>query len=294
MTSDEALHQLAESTAAAAKGVLDLCVGDSESVSYGSAGIVSAGSSPTDGLVVPAVISSVSYVDGVRGGNVFSISPLGARRLAARMMGAELPDDAETEPSELDVSALSEAMNQMMAGAAGATSAVLEQEVQIGAPQTLIIRSSGEAHDLLDQSAMAITTPFTVFGEPARLIQLVPNAFIVKMTKALAELAAETVTDDLAVGEESVPSELLNDVEVRLSAELGRFTMGVARAVSMSPGSVVELEAAADDPVELFVNGLPYGQAQLVVTEDGSWGVRLGRIYAREAPPTLGSAMEGR
>ncbi|MFN8224910.1 MAG: FliM/FliN family flagellar motor switch protein [Gaiellales bacterium] len=294
MTSDEALHQLAESTAVAAKGVLDMCVGDSTSVEYGTAGIVTSGASPVDGLVVPAVITSVSYVDGVRGGNVFSITLLGARRLAARMMGADLPDDADTEPSELDVSAVSEAMNQMMAGAAGATSVVLEQEVEIGAPQTLIIRSSNEATDLLDQSAMAITTPFTIFGEPARLIQLVPNAFVVKMTKALAELAAETVDETATELDELVPSDVLQDVKVRLSAELGRFTMAVARAVSMSPGSVVELDRGADEPVELYVNGLPFGQAALVVTEDGSWGVRVGRIYARESLPAIGSVTEGR
>ena len=281
MTREEALQKLAESTAAAAKGVLDLCVGDSGAVECGEASVVPNGRSATDELATPAVLTSVAYVDGVRGGNLFSITPLGARRLAATMRGADLPEDAGTEPTELDVSAVSEAMNQMMTAAASATSSVLEQTVEIGAPQTLLISTVAEASDLLDKSAIAITTPFTVLGEPARLIQFVPNAFVVRMTKALADLAAEAA--DSQPAEEIVPGEILQDVKVRLSAELGCFTMAVARAVSMSPGSVVELDAGADDPVDLFVNGLPFGEAQLVVAEDGSWGVRLERIFALES-----------
>jgi flagellar motor switch protein FliN/FliY len=280
MTREEALQKLAESTTAAARGVLELCAGDDYSIECGDPVVVPSGRSATDGLVAPAVLTSVSYVDGVRGGNLFSITPLGARRLAAKMRGADLPEDVETEPTELDVSAVSEAMNQMMAAAAAATSAALEQDVEIGAPQTVVIRAATEASDLIDTSAIAITTPFTVLGQPARLIQLVPNAFVVRTTKALTDLAAEVGGDHPA--EEIVPGEILQDVEVRLTAELGRFTMAVARAVSMSPGSVVELDAAADEPVDLFVNGLPFGEAQLVVAEDGSWGVRLERIYALE------------
>lgn len=281
MTSDEAVAKLAESTAEAATSALALCAGDDAGIEVGAAVVVPNGASATDELVVPAVVTSVSYVDGVRGGNLFVISSLGARRLAASMRGAELPDDAGGEPTELDISAVSEAMSQMMTGAASATSAVLEQEVRVGPPQTLPIQTAAEAAELIDRSAIAITTPFTVFGEPARLIQLVPNAFVVRMTNALAGLAAEAELGQAP--DEIVPGEMLQEVEVRLSAELGRFTMGVARAVSMSPGSVVELEAAADEPVDLFVNGLPFGEAQLVITEDGSWGVRLERIYALEA-----------
>lgn len=280
MTSDEAVAKLAETTADAARSALSLCAGDAAGVEVGAAVVVPNGASATDGLVVPAVATSVSYVDGVRGGNLFVISSLGARRLAAGMRGAELPDDADGEPSELDISAVSEAMSQMMNGAAAATSAVLEQDVQVGPPQTLPVTGASEVAELLDRSAIAITTPFTVFGEPARLIQLVPNAFVVRMTNALAGLAAEAELGQAP--DEIVPGEVLQEVKVRLSAELGKFTMGVARAVSMSPGSVVELDAAADEPVDLFVNGLPFGQAQLVITEDGSWGVRLERIYALE------------
>ena len=53
------------------------------------------------------------------------------------MMGAE-PDatDGAAELTELELSAVAEAMNQMMASAAGATTTVLGTEVEIGAPET--------------------------------------------------------------------------------------------------------------------------------------------------------------
>ena len=59
----------------------------------------------------------------------------GARRLAAAMMGAD-PNAVEAggELSELEFSAVGEAMNQMMSAAAMATSTVLDEEVEIAPP----------------------------------------------------------------------------------------------------------------------------------------------------------------
>ena len=59
------------------------------------------------------------------------------------MMGME-PDEAAgaAELSELELSAVAEAMNQMMASAAGATTAVLGTEVEIGVPETRTFTSA--------------------------------------------------------------------------------------------------------------------------------------------------------
>ena len=63
-----------------------------------------------NGLRVPAVAMSVSYVDGVTGGNVFVMPLQGARALAAAMMGEEPPEDDATELTELELSAVGEAI----------------------------------------------------------------------------------------------------------------------------------------------------------------------------------------
>src|SRR5919107_4677006 len=106
-------------------------------VTAGEVAEVPADRDPMDGISAPAVATSVSYVDGVTGGNVFVMTVEGARRLAAAMMGMD-PDSVESgqDLDEMELSAVGEAMNQMMASAAGATSAVLGTEVEISPPET--------------------------------------------------------------------------------------------------------------------------------------------------------------
>ena len=134
----------------------------------------------------------VSYVDGVTGGNVFLITLDGARLLAASMMGMEQPEDPDApELSELELSAVSEAMNQMMASAAAATSVVLGTEVEIGTPDTKTFTAADTIGDNYPQTPHAVRVAMSICGEPARLVQLVPNAFVVRMSSALDEISTE-------------------------------------------------------------------------------------------------------
>lgn len=273
MTNEEALIRLASSTAEAVEGVLQMYIGDA--VERGPANVVPDGVSPFDSIVCPAVGTNVAYVDGVRGGNVFVVTALGARRLAALMMGEEPPEGGETELTELEVSAVGEAMNQMMAAAAGATSSVLGQEVDISAPQTRFFPSQETAIEAFELSAYATTTAFIIAGEPARLVQLVPNTFVVRLTKAFANLAAEISDDHVPDPSSIIQPESIRNVPVRVWAELGRFRMGVGQAVSMPPGSVVELDALAEDSLDLVVNGHVLGRGRLLVTAEGEWALRI-------------------
>ena len=81
--------------------------------------VVHADDAPLRSIPVPAVVSNVSYIHGVTGGNIFVMTRLGVQRLAAAMMGMDAAAVEEAEElSELDLSAAGEAMNQMMAAAA--------------------------------------------------------------------------------------------------------------------------------------------------------------------------------
>jgi flagellar motor switch protein FliN/FliY len=274
MTSNEALIRLATSTGAAIEGVLSMLVGDA--FERGEPSVVPEGTAPLHSIAVPAVATNVSYVDGVRGGNVFVVTALGARRLAALMMGEEPPEAGESELTELELSAVGEAMNQMMAAAAAATGTALGQEVEIGAPETHFFPTEAAATDAFDTAPYAVSTTFVVCGEPARFVQLVPQAFVVQITRALADLDAEAMADDADdVGAGTVPGRALTAVPVRVSAELGRFRMGIGRAVGLPAGSVVTLDAPAEDPVALLVNGRLFGRGRLLVGEDGEWAVRV-------------------
>ncbi len=143
MNTDDALVKLGQSTMEAVCGVLEMFAPGQ--VTPGDVAVVTAEKHPLEGVPVPAVATMVSYVDGVTGGNLFVMTVEGARRLAAAMMGMEPEAGDGAELSELELSAVAEAMNQMMASAAGATSAVLGTEVEIGVPETSTFAAADQA-----------------------------------------------------------------------------------------------------------------------------------------------------
>ncbi len=282
MTTEEALITLAESTGEAVAQVLEIV--SSVAVERSHVTIVPGGESPLDSLPVPAVAASVSYINGITGGNIFVMTRLGVRRLAAAMMGVEAMevDDSE-ELSELDLSAAGEAMNQMMSAAAAATAAVLGQPVDISPPETRFFATPAEAEDAYDLTPHVTTVGFTLLGEPCRLVQLVPNAFVVRMKGALDELAAQAAAADRGRPEpgERISAAAVKGVPVRVWAELGRTHMPVGQAVGLATGAVVELDRAPDDPVDLFVNGRLFGTGRLLLVED-EWAVRIESVLPSE------------
>ena len=121
----------------------------------------------------------------------------GARRLAAAMIGGDAPEaETASELSELELSAVAEAMNQMMASAAIATSAVLGTEVEIGAPTTRTFLAPSDSDDVYPITPHAVRAELSVCGRPCSLVQLIPSAFVVRMTRALDELDSEIAVAD--------------------------------------------------------------------------------------------------
>jgi flagellar motor switch protein FliN len=285
MTTDDALVKLGQSTLEAVSGVLEMFAPGE--INPGEVAVVAGDRHPLEGVPVPAVATMVSYVDGVTGGNLFFMAVSGARRLAAAMMGTE-PDDAAgaAELSELELSAVAEAMNQMMASAAGATSAVLGTEVEIGVPETRTFMAADEAIDAYARTPHATRAAVSVCGEPCRLVQLVPNAFVVRMTRALDELSAELPAADLdrrpggAAAGAGTPS--LAGIPVRVWAELGRTQLASAEVVGLPPGAVVELNRQADEPIDLYVNGRRFATGRLVVADGSDWAVRIEHVLAHD------------
>jgi flagellar motor switch protein FliN len=278
MNVEDALLRLGESTSEAVAGVMQMYAGDA--VQPGPVAIVPPGGEPLGALPTPAVAASVSYVDGVTGGNVFVMPLAGARALAAAMMGEAAPEDEATELTELELSAVGEAMNQMMAAGANATSAVLGTEVEIAPPDTRLLTSLDHALDGHEDAPHMTSGVFTVFGQPCRLIQLVPNAFIVRMTRALDELGAEYVSDQVSrvAGEALGLDDSLRAVPLRVWAELGRRRMPIGALVGTPAGAVLDLDRQADEPVDLYVNGMCFATGRLAVSDGGEWAVRIERL----------------
>lgn len=75
--------------------------------------------------------------------------------------------------------------------------------------------------------------------------------------------------------------ELLNDVEMGVAVELGRARMSVREILSLTPGSVVELDRAAGSPVDLLVNGTLVARGEVVVIDE-EFGIRITEIIGHE------------
>jgi flagellar motor switch protein FliN/FliY len=255
------------------------------------------GTNPLGALEFPAVVAGIQYLDGVSGGNLFAITAEGAKKIAAQMMGGELEDDGQDVP-ELALSAVGEAANQMLAAAAAATAKVLGEEVEIDPPQIRVVADAEEAMADQPMTQHVTSVSFSVLGEPCRLVQLVPQSFIVKMQFALQERAGEIDPAVAAAGAAAEPTAAergstghwLRESKLRLSVELGRAQMPASKAVTLPNGSIVELNRAADEPVDLYVNGAPFAKGRLLLVGGTDWAVRIESFH--NAPPSSDEAAD--
>lgn len=71
--------------------------------------------------------------------------------------------------------------------------------------------------------------------------------------------------------------DLLHDVEMAVTVELGRTRMAVRDLLSLAPGAVVELDRAAGSPVDVLVNGKLIARGEVVVIDD-DFGIRISEI----------------
>ncbi|HWL63642.1 MAG TPA: flagellar motor switch protein FliN [Steroidobacteraceae bacterium] len=68
--------------------------------------------------------------------------------------------------------------------------------------------------------------------------------------------------------------DVILDVPVTLSLEVGRSRLPIRSLLQLNQGSVVELERAAGDPLDVFVNGTLVAHGEVVVVNE-KFGIRL-------------------
>ncbi len=67
---------------------------------------------------------------------------------------------------------------------------------------------------------------------------------------------------------------MILDIPVQLTVELGRTRIPIKHILQLAQGSVVELEAMAGEPMDVLVNGYLIAQGEVVVVND-KFGIRL-------------------
>jgi len=132
----------------------------------------------------------------------------------------------------------------------------------------------GEAH----KASIAFLAPAGVAAAPAvadhEFAPLPATGGPVGRSGAAAAGAARRVT----IGG---PIELLHEVEMGVTVELGRTRMLVRDILDLSPGSVIELDRAAGAPIDVLVNGTLIARGEVVVIDE-EFGIRITEVIGYE------------
>jgi flagellar motor switch protein FliN len=78
-------------------------------------------------------------------------------------------------------------------------------------------------------------------------------------------------------GEKNKNLDLLMDVKLKLTVELGRSELTIKKVLELTRGSVIELDKVAGEPVELYANGKLIARGEVIVIED-NFGLRITNI----------------
>jgi flagellar motor switch protein FliN/FliY len=90
---------------------------------------------------------------------------------------------------------------------------------------------------------------------------------------------SETSEEKTAVAESKsqINSEVLQNISVTISIEVGRAMIKIRDLMRLTQGSVVELDRIAGEPLDLLVNNTVVAQGEIVLVND-RYGVRLTRV----------------
>lgn len=280
----------------------------------------------------------VNYVEGFIGENIFVIDAKDACIISDIMLGGD-GTNPDQELNEIHLSAVQEAMNQMMGTAATSMSTMFDKMVNISPPITelgeagdtdQIIDDSDEeifvqvsfqlkvgtlidssimqlipfpfAHDLVDQ--LLSGTKEEVVEEPAPTIQEPvstpeqprseqvsrpasndPQYIGSKANQGNADIQQANFADFDQVNlnqNEQRNLDMLLDVPLRVTVELGRTKRPIKDILDLAAGSIIELDKLAGEPVDILVNQKLIATGEVVVIDE-NFGVRVSEIISKTA-----------
>lgn len=119
------------------------------------------------------------------------------------------------------------------------------------------------------------TTLAVAFSATLRTLLTAPS------TAAAPDRDDDAEPASTAGGKTPPTMELLLDVELPVSISFGRAELPLKEVLKLTTGSIVELNRAIDEPVEILVNHCLVARGEVVVV-DGNYGVRVQRIVSRQ------------
>ena len=296
---------------------------------------------------IPFVAVEIQYTKGLEGNNLLIIKEDDVKVITDLLMGGD-GTNIEGELNELQLSAISEVMNQMMGSAATSLASMFGKDIGISPPNVFTIDFEQEKPNSKFDSNEPIVKVNFKMEIPGILnsyiMQLIPIDFAKDMVRTLmygdggdeqqinnaqinesqpneqqlydqpsfdqqsavqghgsvySDRPMETHTsnnyeDTVAVGvqpvvfqpldETPVDSQsrnidLILDVPLEISVELGRTQKKIQDILELNSGSIIELDKMAGEPVDILVNGKIIAKGEVVVIDD-NFGVRITDIVS--------------
>ncbi|MGB4182755.1 MAG: flagellar motor switch phosphatase FliY [Dethiobacteria bacterium] len=231
---------------------------------------------------VPCLLVEVKYLSGLQGSNILLIKQEDALVIAGLMLGSS-PEQQSL--GEMELSAIQEAMNQMMGYMATAMSEMFGQVVEISPPELTICDLADEELNFLDESSPVVELAFTIQVEDfidSKLIQVIPYDFAKKMTEFLLSGGEVPLEESLpkALSVEKAVEEPVEE-PVEEAAALPQADAQEPSTASRYPAAFNEAEPGSEPEVNSWeklelVRGIPLEVTVIL----GKTRVPLGELLA--------------
>jgi len=241
----------------------------------GDAGVAGPAAEPTLLITIAVRIDSLS-------GSLALLVPWSAARLLAERLGGAEEQPQSPEQGAANLRAGLAAAQVLLRAEVGSVQMPVERMLELAPGGVLALGQRSQEGVLLFAEGVSVGRGRPGRSGVRRAIKLEstgepPVRAATYATLGRAELARARAEAELGVlpcGERAI----LHTIFVRIWAELGRTHLPLGHTLELRPGTVVELDQAADAPVELFANGLCFARGKLVVTAEGEWGVLIDEL----------------
>lgn len=268
---------------------------------------------------IPKVVADIEFKHGLKGNNLLMLDVTDATIIADLMMGGD-GKNANDTLTELELSAVSEAMNQMIGSASTSMATMLGRAVDIYPPKVSLWDSNENAdsmnlssEDNICKIAFDLTVEGLIQSEIMQIFTgesveeivklMLGDSVVEETTQAMpiiteeqhksskVESVAEKVTVQKPAFAPLTPTnderkaprnlDLIMDVPLEFSVVLGKTKRTIKDILSFGNGSVIELNKLADEPLEIFVNGKLIAQGEVVIINE-NFGIRITNILSKE------------
>lgn len=229
---------------------------------------------------LPWVLVEASYQRGMTGTHWLVLSRGAALTLGRALVGETDGDSLDLLPSHEE--AIRDCVNQMLVSAGPTLMPLFTRSVAF-AP---VVVQPVDDPDALPEELGPKAPPLWVVRAQAKSadgltadLALTIGADLAREIASIGDAVEEPEAQPAPSRTEGMPSkiDLVLDITLPIAVELGRARMQIQDILKLAPGSVIELDKSAGDPVELYINDRPIAKGEVVVIDE-NFGVRLTSI----------------